>query len=104
MAASSPWSHLYKTKRWYRLRWYQLQAEPTCRFCRALGTVEGADTVDHIKPHKGDEVLFFDGENLQSLCKQCHDGAKQRQERTGILPGHDVSGIPVDPNHHWNRD
>ena len=104
MASTSPWHHLYKTKRWYRLRWHQLQAEPTCRLCRALGAVEAADTVDHIKAHKGDENLFFNAGNLQSLCKRCHDSAKQRQERTGILPGHDVSGIPIDPNHHWNRN
>lgn len=103
MASTSAWHHLYKTKRWYRLRWHQLQAEPICRLCHALGAVEAADTVDHIKAHKGDESLFFDGSNLQSLCKHCHDSAKQRQERTGILPGHDVSGMPVDPNHHWNR-
>lgn len=103
MASSSPWHSLYKQKRWFRLRWHQLQAEPLCRLCNALGTVKAADTVDHIKPHKGDPVLFHDAANLQSLCKQCHDGAKQRQERTGILPGHDRSGIPVDPNHPWNQ-
>ncbi|UHC84878.1 HNH endonuclease [Pseudomonas sp. NIBR-H-19] len=103
MATNSPWHHLYKTKRWYRLRWHQLQAEPTCRFCRALGTVTAADTVDHIKPHKGDEVLFFDGGNLQSLCASCHNSVKQRQEKSGYLVGHDTSGMPVDPNHHWNR-
>lgn len=70
--------------------------------CRILGKHVRADIVDHIKWHKGDEVLFHDPENLQSLCKACHDKHKQRQERTGKLVGHGPDGLPLDPNHHWN--
>lgn len=102
MASNSPWHHLYNTKRWYRLRWKQLQAEPLCRLCTALGKVVAAAIVDHVKPHKGDEKLFFDSTNLQSLCKHCHDSVKQRQEKSGHLVGHDLSGMPLDPAHHWN--
>jgi 5-methylcytosine-specific restriction endonuclease McrA len=29
--------------------------------------------VDHIQPHKGDETLFWDENNWQPLCRQCHD-------------------------------
>ena len=29
--------------------------------------------VDHIRPHRGDPVLFWDEKNWQSLCKSCHD-------------------------------
>jgi 5-methylcytosine-specific restriction protein A len=29
--------------------------------------------VDHIVPHRGDERLAFDRDNLQGLCKSCHD-------------------------------
>lgn len=102
MASSSPWHHLYNTRRWYRRRWQQLQDEPLCRFCSALGKVTAATVADHVVPHKGDEALFFEGE-LQSLCKLCHDSAKQKQERSGVLPGHDTTGLPLDPSHHWNR-
>ncbi len=104
MASSSPWHHLYNTKRWYRLRWKQLQAEPLCRLCAALGKVVAATVVDHIKAHKGDEAIFYDASGLQSLCKHCHDSIKQRQEKSGHLVGHDLSGLPLDPNHHWNVD
>lgn len=48
-------------------------------------------------------TLFFDGTNLQSLCKLCHDSAKQREEKSGVVVGCDVNGLPIDPNHHWNR-
>lgn len=100
---SRPWRHLYSTKRWHRLRWHQLQREPLCRFCDALGKVTAAGVVDHKTPHKGDEALFFDEENLQSLCKTCHDSSKQIQEKSGSLPGCDASGMPLDPNSHWHR-
>ncbi|WP_395589405.1 HNH endonuclease [Pseudomonas sp. TR47] len=103
MASSSPWHHLYNTKRWYRLRWHQLQAEPLCRRCSSQGRTVEAKIADHVIAHRGDEALFFDGGNLQSLCKQCHDSAKQRQEKTGVVVGCDVNGLPIDPNHHWNR-
>ncbi|MCK2183518.1 HNH endonuclease [Halomonas getboli] len=96
-----PWRHLYNTRRWHRLRAAQLRDEPLCRFCRDLGRVTPAKVADHITPHKGGEALFFDADNLQSLCKTCHDSAKQRQEKTGSLPGCDLDGLPLDPDHPW---
>jgi len=44
--------------------------------CNAPATV-----VDHIIPHRGDEALFNDRNNLQSLCAPCHNRRKQRLER-----------------------
>jgi hypothetical protein len=41
------------------------------------GRVEAAAVVDHIRPHEGNEVLFWDAGNLQSLCKRHHEGAKR---------------------------
>lgn len=103
MANASAWHHLYNSKRWHRLRWHQLRREPLCKLCQALGKVTAASVVDHRKPHKGDEALFFDESNLDSLCKPCHDSTKQRLERSGVLPGCDLNGSPLDPNSHWNR-
>lgn len=43
--------------------------------------LRGADAVvDHIRPHRGDPVLFWDENNWQALCKFCHDSRKQRVE------------------------
>jgi 5-methylcytosine-specific restriction endonuclease McrA len=67
-----------------------------------MGKRSIASIVDHKRPHKGDEALFFDPNNLQSLCKPHHDGAKQAQEKRGYAIGCDASGNPIDPNHHWN--
>jgi len=34
---------------------------------------EVATVVDHIQPHKGDVILFWNKDNHQALCKSCHD-------------------------------
>jgi 5-methylcytosine-specific restriction endonuclease McrA len=99
--ASRPWRPWYNTKRWKDLRKCQLAKYPLCEMCKQQGKVEPATIADHIKPHKGDKSLFFSSVNLQSLCKSHHDGAKQRQEKSGTIPGCDDIGIPLDPEHHW---
>lgn len=94
--------YLYKTARWLSLREDRLARWPLCAYCLEIGRITGATVVDHKKPHKGDEELFFDPDNHQSLCKHCHDSHKQAQERGGGLRGGNAQGIPIDPNHHWN--
>lgn len=62
-----------------------------------------ATVVDHKVRHKGDEAIFYNPDNLQSLCKQHHDSTKQREEIHGIVLGCDEKGTPIDKNHHWNK-
>lgn len=66
--------------------------------CERLATV-----ADHIVPHRGDESKFYDPDNLQSLCKPCHDTHKQRIEKRGYTGDVDESGWPVDQNHPANK-
>lgn len=99
---SRPWRLWYKTARWLRMRAAQLRREPLCRYCMERGRTTAATVADHRTPHRGDRALFFDADNLQSLCKPCHDGAKKSLEMTGSLRGADADGTPLDPNHHWN--
>ena len=103
MTAYKDRQKLYGTKAWHRLRYKQLQAEPCCVYCEGVGHVVWATVVDHIKPHKGDAVLFHDPDNLQSLCKVHHDSTKQREEKSGQIIGGDDKGRPIDPMHHWNK-
>jgi 5-methylcytosine-specific restriction protein A len=42
-----------------------------------------ATVVDHIVPHRGDPVLFWDEANWQGLCKLCHDAKTAREGRWG---------------------
>ena len=75
------WRKWYKLQRWRDLRWQVLaDALFTCVLCQRIGS--GPDLVaDHIEPHRGDPDLFWARTNLQCLCKACHDGEKQREER-----------------------
>jgi 5-methylcytosine-specific restriction protein A len=51
------------------------------RFCRRCG--KAAALVDHIRPHRGDQALFWERTNWQALCGPCHSSGKQRDERRG---------------------
>lgn len=90
-----PWRGWYKLARWLRLREWQLSREPLCRYCLEVEDVTEADTVDHTKPHKGDPALFWNTDNLQSLCKPCHDRHKQREERGTERPPIGLDGYPI---------
>lgn len=95
--------HLYNTAAWRALRAAQLAKNPLCRYCEQQDRITAADTVNHRQAHKGDRALFFDPDNLESTCKQCHDGPVQSFERRGVRRGCDVNGRPLDQNHLWNR-
>ncbi|KZL93955.1 HNH endonuclease [Clostridium magnum DSM 2767] len=69
---SRPFKKLYNS-RWYKLRKQFLLKHPLCEECKREGIVTAAEVVDHIIPHKGNEELFWDESNWQSLCKHHHD-------------------------------
>ncbi len=89
--------------RWRKARDVYLKANPLCVMCLDQNKVEAATVVNHIKPHKGDQVLFWDKSNWQAVCKLHHDSAIQKQEKRNTIIGCDERGIPLDPNHHWNK-
>lgn len=73
------------SKRGYGSRWQKardgfLRAHPLCAEHDRRGMVVPATVVDHIIPHKGDMVLFWDSSNWQSLCKPCHDEKTARED------------------------
>lgn len=75
-----PYKHLYKTKHWQQLRQQVLNHQPLCVACLKAKRITPATVVDHIKPHKGDEKLFYDMNNLQPLCKSCHDRKTAKED------------------------
>ena len=62
---------------------------------------------------RGDQTLFWDESNWQSLCQPCHDrktvgdGRWRRQswgeQHRRRYRGCDIHGMPLDPEHPWNR-
>lgn len=84
---SVEWRKWYKLKRWTDLR--QLVLTRDLYRCQRTGVLlsgkhpaPNSPVVDHIKPHRGDPVLFWDMENLQSVSKEYHDSVKQALERS----------------------
>lgn len=58
---------------WQKARKIYLARYPLCVMCEQDGRVVTATVVDHVLPHRGNEKLFWDISNWQSLCKPCHD-------------------------------
>ncbi len=82
-ARREPWSLWYRRLPWtnrdgsFGIRRNVLQRDPICKICiRTPSTV-----ADHIIPHKGVWTLFVDMNNLQGLCKPCHDEKTMRDEQ-----------------------
>ena len=60
---------------WRKARKAWIIRHPLCAICGKPAT-----DVDHIIPHRGDKKLFWDTNNWQSLCHECH-GRKSYGER-----------------------
>lgn len=57
---------------WRQLRDRYYQLHPDCEACAAGGLATPGQIVDHVTPHRGDDVLRLDVRNLQTLCLSCH--------------------------------
>lgn len=99
----SAYNKLYNTSAWRKLRAKQLSNQPTCVRCHELGRTTQATVADHIVRHSGNEDLFYDPDNLQSLCTTCHNSYKRRLEVSGRVAGCTIDGLPLDKNHHWRK-
>ena len=59
--------------------------------CQRTGTLcigtypaPNSPVADHIKPHRGDAVLFWDPANIHTVTKKYHDSEKQRLEQQSL--------------------
>ncbi|RZJ46275.1 MAG: HNH endonuclease [Brevundimonas sp.] len=102
-AEAQAYRPLYKTARWRCIRADQLAKQPLCETCLSMNRITAATVCNHAdKDSKRTEEGFFAGP-FTSECAPCHDGLIQSQERRGHQIGCDATGLPLDPNHHWNR-
>jgi len=81
----------YSLARWKRLRRRKLQEHPLCLYCLRENMITAAVALDHIVPHGGDPVLFWDESNLAQLCTYHHDLTKRREEM-GLVQAVDEDG------------
>lgn len=61
-----------------------LKHNPLCAHCEHEQRITPATLVDHIVPHRGDRLLFWDAENWQPLCTACH--AVKGAREAGLTP------------------
>ncbi len=98
-------NRFYDLRAWRKVRRMKLAANPLCEWCLRGGRLVTAEHVDHIVPisHGGAPL---DLQNMQSLCPSCHSAKTSRDQGNTDKPikGCDVHGVPLDPNHPWNRE
>ncbi|WP_426229305.1 HNH endonuclease [Pararhizobium sp. DWP3-4] len=80
------WRKWYKTERWRKLRLEVLLRDAyTCQqtgvICMGKYPAPNSPVADHRIKHNGDEQLFWDIKNVQTVSKAYHDSEKQKQER-----------------------
>ena len=76
--------------RWAKERKAYLVRNPLCIECMKHDIIHTASVVDHIVPHKGDMVKFWDTKNWQGLCAPCHSVKTAKED--GAF-GNPIKGI-----------
>jgi len=77
---AKPWRDWYSSALWRSIRAAQLAAQPLCERHLRRGKTVAAAVCNHRLPHRGNWEMFVAGP-FESLCKACHDGEVQREER-----------------------
>lgn len=64
----------YKKYSWVKLRKRIIARDNNeCQWCKSKGKVSKAEVVHHIKEANEYPHLFYDPDNLVSLCRNCHE-------------------------------
>jgi 5-methylcytosine-specific restriction enzyme A len=69
----------------------QLREHPLCAYCAEWGRVTPA------------KVCACDGDELRSLCVECHNATRAQIEKFGYRCDIGLDGFPCDPRHPFNR-
>ena len=71
--------------RGYNAQWDKASAtfkknHPWCLGCEAMGKRTAVEVVDHVEPHRSDQLKFWNSERWQPACRWHHDAVKKRME------------------------
>ncbi len=70
----------YKSITWKRARVMALQRDHyLCQECLKAGRMTMATEVHHVRPLEDYPDLALDLDNLESLCRRCHERTKHRK-------------------------
>ena len=74
------WHAFYKTKEWDHKRREILQRDHhACVECKRRGRYTQANTVHHIVHLKSAPELALENDNLESLCRDCHEKIHEKE-------------------------
>lgn len=82
----------YASSLWRSIRSIKLGDNPLCEVCLSNNTITPADSVHHIispfARDSDDEVaeLFYDPNNLMSICSVCHGHIHSNQDVNSVDP------------------
>lgn len=72
------------TRTWEKERAAYLAVNPLCKRCMDHGKVTAASLVDHVVPvEDASDPLFWEVENWQPLCRDCHAVKTGEDRRAG---------------------
>lgn len=82
----NPLKHLYSTARWQKTRLSVFQRDGyTCQrsgvLCTGKHPAPNSPVANHKIPHRGDERLFWDENNIETVAKSVHDAEVQAEEQ-----------------------
>jgi 5-methylcytosine-specific restriction protein A len=85
---------------WARLRALVITEQPLCAQCEREGRITPGNEVDHID----NDASNNERSNLENLCRPCHSRKTNADMGRSVSYGCDANGMPLDPNHPWNRE
>ena len=94
---------LYDSTRWRKVAKMFLDQNPLCSPCLKSQRETPGTIVHHKIEHKGDIELFYNWDNLESVCASCHSGHIRVSEHVGYSQSCDADGFPIDPRHPANK-
>jgi 5-methylcytosine-specific restriction protein A len=98
-------ARVYDTARWRRLRLLKLAHNPLCQECKRLNLLTIATTIHHLVDISKGGPPLPTLDQLQSLCKRCHDEITNARQRgvERVAKGCDADGLPLDRDHPFYR-
>lgn len=76
-------NRFYHSQEWKAARLQVLERDAyRCQVCKRAGRLTVADTVHHIIPVKVDSSKRLDLDNLESICRACHNAEHKERSKS----------------------